>query len=96
MDTMSYSKWFDDREMFSLANGGENLWYMEFVFNGAKCSDTAMKQKGTCIDETSDMDELVGSVIIAGTRTYALKSSGVGPSKDELFEARMFLFESKR
>jgi hypothetical protein len=91
-DAMPYSRWFDHRDLESIGDGGE-MWYKEFVFNGAECSESALKKEGCCVDEASGLDTLVGATIMVGTRTYALEATGVGPSKDELFEARVFMFE---
>ena len=74
----------------------DKLFYMEFPINNATCSDAA-KACGPkcCIDGAADIEGLAGGTVILGTRTYGVKQTGLGPSKDEMLEATVLIFEAQ-
>jgi hypothetical protein len=95
-ENMPYTKWLSNLELESLEGSeeGAKLWYLEFAINGAKCSERASRKNATCIMDANEIkDLLVGGTIMIGTRAYALAATGVGPSKNEIFECRGALFE---
>ena len=97
-ESMPYSRWLSNLNLEPLEGSaeGSKLWYVEFALNGAKCSERAAMKDATCITDANDIaEQLVGGTVMIGTRAYALASTGVGPSKDEIFKCRMALFEEQ-
>jgi len=92
-DAMPFSAWFGDENLESLGGGEDDLlWYLEVPLSGADCSEAAREREGCCIMGATGLD-LEGGTVLFGSRTYALEKSGLGASKDEIFEVKLFLFK---
>ena len=92
-ETMPFTEWFDNEEMGPFDAEGDVLWYKEFVFSGAECSDKAIKGE-SCVDGAQNM-ALDGATIIVCTRAYCTAEAGVGPDANEMFATKFFWFEDR-